>query len=97
MGSSNAMLVAKKSVLFLSNKKEKLNLCLLSYFILTHDLVAVNTIFRKLNLISFYEQKTESWNYNLVRQKWCKYVCNCEIKLVTTVASDHNLVKADVK
>ena len=35
-------------------------------------------------------------NYIVVRQKWCKSVSNCEINLATTMASDHNLVKADV-
>ena len=99
MGDFNAMLVAKKSVLFSSNKNENQNSCLLSDFIQTHDLVAVNTIFRKHNLVSFYgpNKRRAMLDYILVRQKWCKSVSNCEIKLVTTVASDHNLVKADVK
>ena len=99
MGDFNAMLVAKKSVLFSSNKLENQNSSLLSDFIETHDLVAVNTIFRKHNMVSFYGPKKRKalLDYILVRKKWCKSVSNCDVKLVAAVASDHNLVRADVK
>ena len=96
----NAMLQPKDaSVLFSPNTTENQNSSLLLEFMQSHDLVAANTLFRKKSQFSFYGPNGRKvlLDYILVRKKWCKSVSNCDVKCVSTVTSDHNLIMARVK
>ena len=100
LGDTNAMLQrGDPSVMFSSNTSENRNSDLLIDFIQSHDLIAANTLFRKKSQVSFYGPNNRKvlLDYILVRKKWCKSVSDCEIRCVSSVASDHNLIKAKVK
>ena len=100
LGDTNAMLQREDaSVVFSPNTTENRNSSLLIDFIQSHDLIAANTLFCKKSQISFYgpNKRKVLLDYILVRKKWCKSVSDCEVRCVSTVASDHNLVKAKIK
>ena len=86
-------------VMFSSNPSENRNSDLLINFIQSHDLIAANTLFRKKSQVRFngLNNRKVLLDYILVRKKWCKSVSDCEIRCVSSVASDHNLIKAKVK
>ena len=101
LGDFNAMLLRgdTSSAMFSPNTVDNQNASLLIDFIQSNGLIAANTLFRKKSRCSFYGPKGRRvlLDYILVRKKWCKSVSDCDIKCVTTVASDHNLIKAKVK
>ena len=100
LGDFNAMLQkGEASVRFSPNVAENQNSSLLVDFIQSNGLVAANTLFCKKSQFSFYGPKGRKvlLDYVLIRKKWCKSVSDCEIRCVSTVASDHNLKKVKVK
>ena len=100
LGDFNAMLPVSGDVLFSPNIHDNRNTNMLVDFLLSHDLVPVNTLFQKRrSLVSFYgpNNRRVLLDYILVRKKWCKSVRDCNSKCPASVASDHKVVMAKVK